>query len=114
MNKENLIWKYFLEQKVFEILLVVGFLLIGYMVVVGVPMAIGFNLGGGYSNSCSGNYLQNIDAKICTNGDAWLEGFIWLMLVGMLGYIISIWFKSNWKEATEKVEKEFKKRKRKK
>ncbi len=111
---QNLTWKYFLEQKVFEILLVVGFLLIGWMVVIGVPMALGQSIGDGLDDACSGNYWRNVDAKECTNGDTWFEGFFYLIVIGLIILVFGVWFFTNWKKATEKAEEEFRKRKRRK
>ena len=103
---QDLTWEYFLEQKVFEIFATIGFLLIGWMVVVGVPMAIGQSIGDGMDDSCSGNYLQNVDAKKCTNGDAWMEGFFYLIVAVMIILVLGSWFNSNWEKARWKAEEE--------
>ena len=113
MKKEykNRILKYFLEQKAYEILNVVGYLLVGYMIFVGLPMALGLGIGDSYSKLCGNSWVI---IEECSLISIWFEGAFYLVMVSLFFWIIFGWFKSNWEEATEKVEEEIKKRKRRK
>ena len=118
MNKENLIWKYFLEQKVYEVSLIILWIIIGSTLLYGFPMAIGLGMGDGWSRLCENfDYVpyrmssDNVIEYKCPLLASWFEGFMWLIVFTFIGLMLFLWFNSNWKKATEKAEEEFKKRK---
>ena len=104
---KNRIWKYFLEQKAYEVLNVVGYLLVGYMLIVGIPIAVGRSVGDGM---CSyWGILQE-----CSIYSTWFEGAFYLIIVSLVSWGIFKWFESNWWHAKWKVEEEIAEQKKKK
>ncbi len=112
MDKEekNLTWKYFLQQKVKEVL---GFIII-LLAIVFIPYLVGHNIGDNMSRICGGTS----EIEECNNVAQWFEGIAYI-LFGAIVFIVIIlivhdWITSNWKKANKRAKKELNKIKRRK
>ena len=106
---KNRIWKHFLEQKAYEVLNVIGYLLVGYMLIVGLPLALGLNIGDGFSELCGDSWRIPEECDLLVS---WFEGVFYLIIVGLISWGIVKWFESNWWDATWEVEEEIKEEKK--
>lgn len=85
----SLTWKYFWEQKILEVFIAIGFGLIGWFYVIGLPIAIGILI------------LDSLDTTI-----NWMVGIFTILILSFVLVMISCWFESNWKKAKYKARKE--------
>ncbi len=112
MNKEeinSLTWKYFWNQKVKETIIPLLYLLIGYLIIVGFPAAIGNFLVGTGVASCG--YFEIIQE--CNDTMFFQIGLIVIMFTYIILVIFKFllmlpiyWIKSNWKKAKDRARKE--------
>ena len=105
MNNQlkQLTWKYFIQNKIKEIVWTVVIL----AAIIFIPYLLGNSIGDNRSEWCDMDMYYEYD---CNVGMIWLEGFLYL-IGGIVALIITIvliyrWFKSNWNKAERKAEEE--------
>ena len=106
MNKQRkLIWKYFLQQKLKEILMVVG---LG-LAMVFLPYYAGYFVGDNIDINCGGELVDlgigNGGEAVCSKMDIWMEGLLYMTAIGFIIFILVLWVKSNWRKAKRKAYK---------
>ncbi len=110
MNKKlRMTCGYFIEQKFMEICYVISFLVLFLSLFVGVPIALGMSIGDNISVYCNkekGIYesWESYSPVECGVFNIWGEGFLYLIMILMIGWIIYSWINSNWKKAKRKTE----------
>lgn len=107
----SLTWKYFWEQKVEEItrcLFWVFMGILGIAMVVLVPYLLGHFIGDNISPMCGPGVSP--PPTPCNNYLQWLEGFLYIIVTGMILYTLIDWFSENWGRASERAERDLKKR----
>ena len=102
MNEEKkLTWKYFLKQKLKEISIGVTICL----VVVFLPYYLGYIVGDNMDIHCNGEWVIE-DKFECMIIEIWFEGFLYLIIVGSILWIVGTWLWVNWKKAKKKAKKD--------
>lgn len=105
-NKQKAI-KYFIEQKVVEIL--IGLIIIAAIIFI--PYLLGNFIGDNMDEICSSS-LSELDVLglveiQCSNFGIWLEGVVYIVIISVILYLVGIiicaWFSRNWKKAKEKA-----------
>ncbi len=119
MNQEKmnkLAWKYFLEQKIDEVVIpfvmIIGVVSFMWFVGLGVPIAIGNSLGDGYDKMCGYDFIT---LEECGVFEMWVEGIFYIfvafmifMLLWWLFRIFNDWLNRNWKRAKLRAVNELK------
>ena len=108
MNKQlGLTWKYFIQNKIKEIVWTV----IIVAAIIFIPYLLGSSIGDNRSIKCTWGeyYPYEVD---CSIGWIWTEGFFYLLggivIIIIVSLILYPWLSSNWEKATKKAKKEIK------
>ena len=94
-------WEYFIQQKTKEITMC--FIII--MSITLIPFILGNMIGDGESQLCGENSWE---IEKCGNVLIWMEGFIYLIGLVIIGSIIYVWLHFNWDKAKKRARRDFK------
>ena len=113
-HEKDLTWKYFLQQKFYEISITILII----TAIVFIPFLLGHNIGDNISEFCgnSGSYYYPV-AEECGIIVQWFEGLGYAILgvlslvfaffvLNMIRLLILYWIETNWDKATDRAKKE--------
>lgn len=107
-KKRRLTWKYFWEQKIKEVLSVLGWL----GLFIAIPFLLGQFIGDNIDMMCTGDRVAEpltggfslLVGYKCGIIERWIEGIIYCVPIGTVIFFMTIWIKGNWRKAKERAE----------